>query len=255
MLKILQSYIDVFFLLKLAKLNDSQYKMIYNDRSLMQKLEDNNLLDLFYMSKPLISENEINEELNLNKRKEANVQQIIDTNPIIKNFIDIYGEQFLDDRFVKGINRYYAYLVSKNYDIDNAEQIASGIENYTSSFKIKRFVYDYLDAKNSDIQFMLDFINKYIEIINLKNIAAGTLKMHKVCSLFYTMVNFILTSSEVYDTITEGFEDASKIRQSDTFDFILENYQKPQKIVQPQEIKDITPMSPQVINREDKTKK
>ena len=90
--------------------------------------------------------------------------------------------------------------------------------------------------------------------MNLKKFEANNTKLRKICSLFYTMVNFILTSTDVNETITEGFKDASKIRQSDMFDFVLENYQALQTKKQVQETQDITPRSPQVINREDKTK-
>ena len=76
MLKILQSYIDVAFLLKLAKLNDAQYQLIYNDRNLKQKLYDKNLLDLYYMSKPLMSEQEIDAQL-AQDNKDKNAQEII----------------------------------------------------------------------------------------------------------------------------------------------------------------------------------
>ena len=253
MLKILQSYIDVAFLLKLAKLNDAQYQLIYNDRNLKQKLYDKNLLDLYYMSKPLMSEQEIDAQL-AQDNKDKNAQEIIAENLQIKTFVAKYGNQFLDDRFREGIEKFISQLLDKSYAVGNIEEIASGVKSYSSNIKLKDFIFDYIASKNSSLKILNDFVTNYMDIMNLNIINKQDPKLQKVVSNFYTMVNFILTSEDVSDVIKTNFDDAKKIRQSDIFDFVLENYTKPEiKPIQPQQPS--TPMSPHVINREDKTKK
>lgn len=222
MKKILNSYIKASILLKLAKLSDSQYAQIYKNTKLKNILSNNNLLDLFYNALPEQTENSIRESFEMYKKQKENIIPKDINDPIILNFLKKFGEEYLFPQ----ITSFFPKYISKRKE--SSSDIIFVMEKYGNT-KIKDIIYDYIQSPNVTLNIIYEFIEFYEVFMLLNNTNSKHIDKlkTKICDMLYNISAYTHVSQEVYDINYDKTKKALELRESDIFDFVLQEEQSP----------------------------
>ena len=217
---------------KFAKLTNDQYKNILRNPVLKNKIQEADLENDFNNSMPNFTEQEI--EDNLQQLLDSNNSTIqkklskLDPNNKIKSFLQKYGNEPIN------IPLKFFTSIENNSINEIFENTYSLIVNYNKG-SIKNFIEDYCFSPNASINKLFKFIDYYLLVkeSNLNDpIEQNKIKIIKLTKLFTTLVNEITTQEALHNSLESNFEIAKKIRQSDIFDNIYNNFiQSPQQSV------------------------
>jgi len=210
MFKILQSYLTTAYLLKLAKLNDEQYLQVFKAPKLKKKLEDADLLNEFYQALPEQSEADLNGIIQIYKKEREQVKQKEVKNQQILNFLNKYGDKYFENKLV----RYFPIYLQRQEEY--TEAVIFNVESYFIR-KIKDVIYDYIQTPNMAEFALKEFISAYENFISLpdKN------NMELACKMLYILVSYIYAAEDTYDINFQKYEKALNLRNSDKFDFVV----------------------------------
>lgn len=218
---ILNEYIGasaILSLIKEAKITDDQYKKIYNDMQLKQKLYENDLADQFFKAMPLLSEKQIETEIQkLNQNKEEFIKDIQNEGAIINEFLSKFGNIVIGNF----ISRYMNHVIMEVGQEEGSIEELSPTLRYYMHAKLLNFIEDYTyitKDTNSIKQFC-----QLVDTLTKENNPEKKNKLIKLIgNLFFRMVNYMNSSETVKDSTKENLLEADKIRKSDTFDFLFQ---------------------------------
>ncbi len=219
MLKILQSYVDVAYLLKIAKLTDEQYRKLFSDLKLRNELhKDNNLTDQFEKAMPLLTERQIDTELeNIDKRKQADLLKL--TNDTTKIFLEKYGNLAINDFVDRYIRQRKEHATEGEAWTDDVFDSL----DYSANRGLKYFIEDYLFITRDNVT-VDKFIKAFDRLMNTnkENIAEIEKITNFIGKLFYDMNLYMVSIDSVDLSVKENFINAKKIRETDIFDFLFQ---------------------------------
>lgn len=235
---------------KFSKLTDEQYKSILSDPAKIKELDQSNLLDSFYKSRPDKTEKDLIEQLNFQRSIKNEAPKFTINNPKVLNFLLVYGKLTLPRdilfRIAKHIIPANEVLYSESIEKNQFVEFMDNLSEFTIENIIKMY---YKVVKYSDKN-VLEFIDAFEELEDLeykKEITERGMGLFsdvdqksidqlkkKVSNILYVILDQINEISAMKSNIPlEGIaykqtEESLKLKQSDMFDFVFEN--KPDKV-------------------------
>lgn len=216
---ILKAYIKTSIILKLAKLNDDQYMQIYKNPYLKQKLDDKDLLNLFYQALPEETEKEI-QEFYIMYEKEQQIKKTKIEDPEIIKFIELNKNKYFDKKILVGFDSY----IRKREEMTGS--LVSEVEFYLNR-RVTEIIYDYIDTPNANINIIKKFIEEYNNLLNYNGSDEEELQniYSRFFNVIYNISAYIYTAKEIYNINFNKTKKALELRQSNIFDFVLQNQQ------------------------------
>jgi hypothetical protein len=244
MKSVIIDFCKIASMLKLAKLNDDQFKDIQKFRAYVLDPYFPSLVEFFDKSMPEDSIFNINTHITELTAKSNNVEKFIDED--IEQFLQLEASDelsqmfmrvFMDFQFYQGVSQslFGEDLLAENskfkmHQIQRAKKNTSGV-----SYLMKDFIEDYLKLNNYDIGAVSEFISEYRSIKNLlpdfygEEIDFKTFKVfNRALQAFFVLWNAFYKAKdkgefqEVLEPTIERFKTAKSIRESDMFDIVYE---------------------------------
>ena len=241
-------------LMKFSKLTDQQYNQILKDSNKIKQLEQVNLLDSYYRSRPDKTEKELMDQINFQKSIKKEPSKISINNPKVLNFISVFGNMNLPREILFRIAKAVIPADEVIYSESISENRLVRFVNILSDFKIKDIIDSYYKFVKYSDKNIIDFIDylEELEDLNYKKEKAEINNQSfskedqnsineltkKVSKILYVILNQINEISNIKieqpleDVVLKKLEESLKLKQSDMFDFVFENNSNyPEKIV------------------------
>jgi len=151
---------------KFSKLTDEQYKSILSDPSKIKQLDQSNLLDSFYKSRPDKTEKELIEQLNFQRSIKEEIPKVSINNPKMLEFISVFGNMYLPRdilfRIAKSI-----MSSSKTMGEESKDQFNEFMDDL-SKYTIKDIIEMYYKAVKYSDKNILEFIEIFEKLEDLE---------------------------------------------------------------------------------------
>lgn len=240
MFNILKNYIQAAAILRLikeAKLNDLQYKLIVSDKTyrLKKELEERGLLEKFYQAHPTESEDsmkaflqEIQQSSQRSKRNAFYAEQMrLDDK--LKTFVEKYGTHKIDFRFFDRLSFFNEGRLEPDVVEKNKKQFKILAQPFVND-SLATLINKYMLSALADYRTLNDFITLYNEAIDLKNENTSESQarfehiIQQLARVMFAMIKGIAVGGHIGGEIDHEKElkRALEIRQTDDFDFLFE---------------------------------
>lgn len=223
---------------KFSKLTDEQYKSILSDPSKIKLLDQSNLLDSFYKSRPDKTEKDLIEQLNFQRSIKDEAPKVSINNPKVLEFISVFGNMFLPRDILFRIAK---AIIPASESIEKNEFIE--FMDDLSKITIKDIIEMYYRLVKYSDKNILEFIDNFEKLEDLeyeKEIAGRSMKLFteqktidelkkKISNVLYVILNQVNEMSSMKsdlpleDIAYKQMEESLNLKQSDIFDFVFED--------------------------------
>jgi len=217
---------------KFAALSDEQYKDTLRNPHVMQKLDEEGLLDKFYSSMPEVPKQEILERMEEfgGKKKETKVPKVFD------EILEEDGDKKLPTKLTGQVKNIFSYkdetytdeevdMYSSYVDDVSLNELMSDYSNshYYSESKLKEFFFYYekcishYNREGSSVYYpeSEEHIKNIFDILN-----------KKLVDNLITILKSIFASDIFEENISSKLTEALNLRESDYFDSIVDEFTK-----------------------------